>query len=128
MDKHSRFGGSGDDHLDPGGETADTAETDPVSATSDDPLDRYTPPDVDPAADIPYLFRRRTVGAERRQLQVELQSQTEQALYDIERACRARFDDEQIFGTDVREAAIIAGLESPERVVAIMEAWGYGQR
>lgn len=78
--------------------------------------------------DLPFIFARRTVKADREAVPVYLQSETATEMQDLERTLAERFDGDKIMSLDVREALVQAGLRNIDDVEAVMEEWGYGRR
>lgn len=78
--------------------------------------------------DLPFIFARRTVKADREAVPVYLQNEIANEVANVERELAERFDGDKIMSLDVREALIQAGLRNMGDVEAVMEEWGYGRR
>lgn len=83
---------------------------------------------TDTGSELPFIFARRTVKADREAVPVYLQSEISNEVANVERELAERFDGDKIMSLDVREALIQAGLRNMSDVEAVMEEWGYGRR
>jgi hypothetical protein len=114
------------------------AGSDPGSAANDgsDAEPGATVPDLLPASEptgteeveLPYIFARRTVKADREPLPVYVRPGTAQGVDALERRLDDRFDGDDLMSLDVREALIRAGLRNADDALDVLEAWGYGRR
>ncbi|WP_129117045.1 hypothetical protein [Halegenticoccus tardaugens] len=78
--------------------------------------------------ELPFIFARRTVKADRDALPVYVRESTADDIGALERELDGRFDGDDVMSLDVREAVVRAGLRNADDVVAVMEEWGYGRR
>lgn len=83
---------------------------------------------VQPEGNLPYIFARRTVKADREALPVYVSRETRAGVEELERELATQFEGDDVMALDVREALVAAGLRNTEDVVATLEAWGYGRR
>lgn len=79
-------------------------------------------------ADLPFIFARRTVKADRRALPVYVQDRTAAEVEELEGRLAERFDGDEVMALDVREALLVAGLRHADEAVEVLERWGYGRR
>ena len=86
------------------------------------------PASEDSGPELPFIFARRTVKADREAVPVYLQSEIANEVANVERELAERFDGDKIMSLDVREALIQAGLRNMSDVETVMEEWGYGRR
>ena len=147
--------GSTDDPFadDPDGESAETADelTDAEERDAADPSpselgsDERTDPSLDSepssqqsgqrSADrqsddqqrhsLPYIHARDGVKDGRTQRPVFLRDDVEAGIDELVATMEAEFG-EDVYKTDVTEAAMVVAQEHPELVVAELEGWGYG--
>ncbi|WP_101297794.1 hypothetical protein [Halegenticoccus soli] len=82
----------------------------------------------DGLGELPFIFARRTVKADRDALPVYVRESTADDVDDLERELQGRFDGDDVMSLDVREAVVRAGLRNVDDVVDVMEEWGYGRR
>ena len=78
--------------------------------------------------DLPFIFARRTVKADREAVPVYLRSETATEVQEVERSMEAAFEGDKVMSLDVREALIQAGLRNVDDVEDVMRNWGYGRR
>jgi hypothetical protein len=78
--------------------------------------------------DLPYIFARRTVKADREPLPVYVREGTAEGVDALERRLADRFDGDDLMSLDVREALLRAGLRNADDALEVLEAWGYGRR
>lgn len=137
MTKDDRYGSAGDSY----GSSGDSYEESPsVSRNGGDATAVHETDDVEAGsateggsdasgvADLPFIFARRTVKADRDALPVYVRETTAADLDELERELDERFGGDDVMSLDVREAVVKAGLRNVEDVVDVMETWGYGRR
>lgn len=117
----------------PNGETSDGAKTNDGSTnggkTNGDKIDDGgTNSDSASVAELPFIFARRTVKADRDALPVYVREATASDIDELERELDAQFDGDDVMSLDVREAVVKAGLRNVDDVVDVMKEWGYGRR
>ncbi|WP_458207669.1 hypothetical protein [Haladaptatus sp. NG-SE-30] len=78
--------------------------------------------------ELPFIFARRTVKADREAVPVYVQDETAAEIDELERELSQQFGGDKVMALDVREALIRAGLENVDDVRRVMEEWGYGRR
>ncbi|ACV49398.1 hypothetical protein [Halomicrobium mukohataei] len=74
---------------------------------------------------LPYIHARDGVKDGRTQRPVFLRDDVEAGIDELVATVEAEFG-EDVYKTDVTEAAMVVAQEHPELVVAELEAWGYG--
>lgn len=79
-------------------------------------------------AELPFIFARRTVKADRDALPVYVRDPTASDIDELEHELDAKFDGDDVMSLDVREAVVKAGLRNVDDVVDVMREWGYGRR
>lgn len=144
MTKDDRYGAAGDTYGSSGDEDADSDGSENSSntpstsrnGTGSDAASHRERRDESAAngsdqtgvADLPFIFARRTVKADRNALPVYVRDSTANGIDELERELDERFDGDDVMSLDVREAVVKAGLRNVDDVVDVMEAWGYGRR
>lgn len=133
MTKDDRYGAAGDTYGSSGDQYDDAQSpsqngTDASVATTEDAETETDDSANDGVADLPFIFARRTVKADRDALPVYVRASTADQMSELERALDDRFDGDDVMSLDVREAVVKAGLQNVEDVVDVMETWGYGRR
>ena len=109
----------------------DTEEDEKEEVKQKDPMDKsQDEPDQagnqsGQAVNIPYKYRRDSVQDGRSRVPLFLQDETKQDERELQRNLEDTLD-EDISLTDLREAAIKAGIERPDAVRTKLEQWGYG--
>lgn len=78
--------------------------------------------------ELPFIFARRTVKADREALPVYIQTQTAGMISEAERQLEQEFTGDKIMSLDVREALVRAGLQNLDDAEELMREWGYGRR
>lgn len=137
MTKDDRYGAAGDTY----GSSGDSYEESPAprqngseTAAGEADVDTNAAPSDDSGdadsgvADLPFIFARRTVKADRDALPVYVRETTADEIGELERELDGRFGGDDVMSLDVREAVVKAGLQNVEDVVDVMEQWGYGRR
>lgn len=135
MSKDDRYGAAGDTYSD----TPPAAENGADASAADDDVETKTEPEKESTeekttsgssepAELPFIFARRTVKADRDALPVYVRPTTADRLDALERELDDRFDGDDVMSLDVREALVTAGLRNVDDVVDVMEEWGYGRR
>ncbi|SEO77335.1 hypothetical protein SAMN04487948_10547 [Halogranum amylolyticum] len=133
MTKDDRYGSAGDTY----GSSGDSYEESPSTGRNGgdatpvheiDDAESATQSDGSGVADLPFIFARRTVKADRDALPVYVRETTAAELDELEREIDERFGGDDVMSLDVREAVVRAGLRNVDDVVDVMEAWGYGRR
>lgn len=81
--------------------------------------------DADDEAEIPWIFRRDTVKADRDKVhQLFVKPETDRAYRRFESDLEEAMDND-LSRLDVREAAYLVGMQHPEMVISLLESWGY---
>jgi len=117
--------GTGDD---PYADTEDTDRTDPgESAKQRDP--QHASSDADSGASpgertLPYKFARDSVKDGRNQRPIFLRDEVENQLPELLSELEDRLG-EDVYKTDVQEAAIVTAIEHPNLVAEKLREWGY---
>ena len=105
-----------------------------TGASDDDPFDDATRESTDeatvtaasePRETLPWLYRRDSITDGRKTVQLHLQDETLDAERDALREAE-RLLDESVNKADLREAALLVGLEHIDETVDRMREWGYG--
>lgn len=137
MTKDDRYGATDDtygDDLDGHSESGTVAAVEQRREAEREPVEEEERAASDsgsssePGSELPFIFARRTVKADREAVPVYLQSEIANEVANVERELAERFDGDKIMSLDVREALIQAGLRNMTDVEAVMEEWGYGRR
>lgn len=133
MTKDDRYGAAGDTYGSSGDRYDDAPSqngtgADTTGAAADDAETETADSADSGVADLPFIFARRTVKADRDALPVYVRASTADEMSELERALDDRFDGDDVMSLDVREAVVKAGLRNVEDVVDVMETWGYGRR
>ncbi|EJN61588.1 hypothetical protein [Halogranum rubrum] len=133
MTKDDRYGAAGDTYGSSGDQYDDAPSqngtgTETAGAAADDAATETDDSANDGVADLPFIFARRTVKADRDALPVYVRASTADQIGELERELDDRFDGDDVMSLDVREAVVKAGLRNVEDVVDVMETWGYGRR
>jgi hypothetical protein len=134
--------GSADDPFadDTSGETDDAATADSdsqasegdykPSGTADPQSQQSVSHNVDPAdgrPSLPYIHARDGVKDGRRQRPVFLRDHIEEGIDELLDQMESELD-EDVYKTDVTEAAMAVAQENPKLVLAKLQEWGYGLR
>jgi hypothetical protein len=132
MTKEDRYGAAGDTYGSSGDNYGESASSSRQTSEETSETDAATESREEPAgsgvADLPFIFARRTVKADRAALPVYVREGTAAEIDDLERELDERFDGDDVMSLDVREAVVKAGLRNVADVVDVMEDWGYGRR
>ncbi|QCJ47973.1 MULTISPECIES: hypothetical protein [Haloprofundus] len=132
MTKDDRYGAAGDTYGDVPANVENGAETSTPDgepdAEAESAADRADASAGSDAVELPFIFARRTVKADRDALPVYVRPTTAERLDALERELADRFDGDDVMSLDVREAVVTAGLRNVGDVVDVMEEWGYGRR
>jgi hypothetical protein len=76
-------------------------------------------------ADIPWIFRRDKVKADRDKVhQLFVRPETDRTYRRFESDLEEAMDTD-LSRLDVREAAYLVGMQHPEMVISLLESWGY---
>ena len=135
MTKDDRYGAAGDSYGSSGdsyGTPSEPSESSGASRNGHADASTDAQPeadgDSDGLGDLPFIFARRTVKADRDALPVYVRDVTAEDIDALERELESRFDGDDVMSLDVREAVVKAGLRTVDDVVDVMEEWGYGRR
>jgi hypothetical protein len=135
MNKDDRYGATEDTYADEAETFTDTHQpTQTDSESSGEPssvsLEKEARSDTESTNDdeLPFIFARRTVKADREALPVYIQTETASIISEAERQLEEQFPGDKIMSLDVREALIRAGLQNLDDAEGIMRGWGYGRR
>ena len=105
-----KSGASDDDPFDD--DPRETTDTEPVTT-------------AEPRETLPWLYRRESITDGRKTVQLHLQPSTLDAQRDARREAE-RLLGESVNKADLREAALLVGLEHIDETVDRMREWGYG--
>lgn len=133
MTKDDRYGAAGDTYGSSGdnyGESSSSGgrETRAESSEAETAAESREESAESGVGDLPFIFARRTVKADRDALPVYVREGTAAEIDDLERELDERFAGDDVMSLDVREAVVKAGLRNVADVVDVMEGWGYGRR
>lgn len=133
MTKDDRYGAAGDTYGTTGDtygtpEQAEPSKNGHATESAADESESESAPTSGGVGDLPFIFARRTVKADRDALPVYVRAATAEDIDSLERDLESRFDGDDVMSLDVREAVVKAGLRNVDDVVDVMEAWGYGRR
>lgn len=107
------------------GESAPEDRTDEVTATDPVGSELETTTQQPTARSLPYIHSRDGVKDGRTQRPVFLRDHIEDGIADLVAQMEAEFG-EDVYKTDVTEAAMAIAEENPELVAAKLDEWGYG--
>lgn len=103
----------------------DATGSDAVSADAGSGSDAASGRDDTTTSDIPWVLRRNSITDGREQtVQLHLQAGT----MDVQRTQKSVIEDrlgESVRKADLREAALLVGLQQADDVVEVLEEWGY---
>lgn len=105
--------------------TADTGSSEAVQNEQPAAANQVSSTGSEPGRTLPYIHARDGVKDERSQRPMWVQTDTEDALAELVDEMSDRFD-ENVYRTDVIEAALLAGAANPDAVAAKLREWGYG--
>ena len=133
MTKDDRYGAAGDTYGTSGDtygtpEPAEPSRNGHAAESESDDSESESPTTSDGLGELPFIFARRTVKADRDALPVYVRSATAEDIDSLERDLESRFDGDDVMSLDVREAVVKAGLRNVDDIVDVMEDWGYGRR
>ena len=74
---------------------------------------------------LPYIYARNSVKDGRQQRPIFLRDEVEDSIPELVSKLESTFG-ENVYRTDVLEAAVVVAQENPELVEAALEEWGYG--
>lgn len=101
------------------------AGSDSVSADADSEIDVGTGVSNTPSSDIPWILRRNSITDGREQtVQLHLQEETMNVQRTQKSVIESRLG-ESVRKADLREAALLVGLQQTDDVVEVLEEWGY---
>lgn len=135
MNKDDRYGATEDTYADETGtstESQQTAQTEPEQSSKPGSISRDEEGSSDAESseddELPFIFARRTVKADREALPVYIQTETASMISEAERQLEQEFTGDKIMSLDVREALVRAGLQNLDDAEQLMREWGYGRR
>lgn len=111
----------------PTADTVDTEKTEPGSASVENKSNVNVDSDVSntTSSDIPWLLRRNSITDGRDQtVQLHLQEETMSVQRTQKSIIESRLG-ESVRKADLREAALLVGLQQTDDVVKVLEEWGY---
>ena len=117
-----------DDETKSGDETEagdETVSTDSLDAVSDRPGTNSTRTEAQQRHSLPYIHARDGVKDGRTQRPVFLRDHVETGIDGLVAEMETEVG-EDVYKTDVTEAAMAVALENPELVLAKLQSWGYG--
>lgn len=103
----------------------DEAGSDSISADADSEIDVGTGVRNTPSSDIPWILRRNSITDGREQtVQLHLQEETMNVQRTQKSVIESRLG-ESVRKADLREAALLVGLQQTDDVIEVLEEWGY---
>jgi len=105
--------------------TDDTSGEDSPPIDTDSRVDTGSETDSPTSTDIPWILRRNSITDGRKQtVQLHLQEET----MNVQRTQKSIIESrlgESVRKADLREAALLVGLQQTDEVVEVLEEWGY---
>jgi len=97
----------------------------PETRTQDDSSAETADEPAGSARALPYIYARDSVKDGRQQRPIFLREEVEDGIPELVQLLESSFG-EDVYRTDVLEAAVVVAQENPELVEEEMTAWGYG--
>ena len=105
--------------------SADESESNAASTNADSRVETETEVRSPTSSDIPWILRRNSITDGREQtVQLHLQEET----MNVQRTQKSIIESrlgESVRKADLREAALLVGLQHTDDVVEVLEEWGY---